>query len=70
MKCSYCGKETEKIYRVLDCRLFRNMCRQCALYWGKTDTVCYVCKKRLGSTAYELHGRFYCEECFLRETEW
>ena len=69
MKCTCCGNETEKTYRVLDNRLFRNVCRECALCWGKTDTVCYDCKKPLGRTAYELRGHIYCEECFLREVE-
>jgi predicted amidophosphoribosyltransferase len=68
MKCTCCGEEAEKIYRVLD-SVPVYVCKQCALNWGETDTVCIDCGTQLGRTAYELHGRYYCEQCFLREAE-
>lgn len=70
MKCTCCGEETEKTYRILnDAPMFQNVCRRCALYWGETDTVCYNCRKWLGRTAYELREHYYCEQCFLQEAE-
>lgn len=70
MKCTLCGEEAEKTYRVMDdAPAFRNVCRRCALYWGETAPICYDCRKWLGRTAYELRGHYYCEQCFLQEAE-
>lgn len=70
MKCTRCGEETEKTYRVMDdAPAYQNVCRRCALYLCETETVCYDCEKWLGRTVYELHGHYYCEQCFLQEAE-
>lgn len=70
MKCTCCGEETNAQYRLNDVApAFQGMCRHCALNWGEKDMVCYNCRKWLGRMAYELRGRYYCEECFLQKAE-
>lgn len=69
MKCTCCGEETDVQYRLGDAApAFQGMCRRCVLNWGEIDMACYDCGKWLSRTAYKLYGKYYCVQCFLKNT--